>query len=517
MIQPSTISEYHTLVINLSHCNETEKIKIVRYLCRTDLYFLLWWAFGRRDVEHPWLLARCKEVQMNPDGYLDLWARDHYKSTIITYAKTIQDILASHGDDPLPRWEGLEPTFGIFSHTRPIAKGFLRQIKREMEGNGLLKSMFPDVLWESPQKEAPKWSEDDGLVVKRKNNPKESTVEAYGLVEGQPTSKHFNVLIYDDVVTQASVYTPDMMKKTLESWEMSTNLGSKGSVARYIGTRYHFNDAYREIIKRGAAIPRIYAGTHDGTMEGNPVFKTKEELAEKRRNMGPYTFSTQILQNPLADETQSLKREWIKWHGGTDGTGMNKYLLVDPANEKKKTSDYTAMFVIGLGEDNNYYVLDMVRDRLNLLERVNCLFNLHRKWKPLAVGYEKYGMQADIEHIRDQMNRKNYHFNLLEAGGKLAKIDRIKNLIPTLAQGRWYFPDSIFKTTYDGRTHDLVDGFINEEFLAFPVAVHDDMLDCMARILDPDLHALWPRTIYDDEPNDRYRRGRKRSGSAWAA
>jgi phage terminase large subunit-like protein len=509
--------DYRAFVDDLYQGDEKEILAISRYLCRTDIYFLLWWGFGRRDIEHPWLIARCKEVEAEPDGYLDLWARDHYKSTIITYAKTIQDVLASHGDDPLPIWEGLEPTFGIFSHTRPIAKGFLRQIKRELEGNGLLRRLFPDVLWENPYKEAPKWSEDDGLVVKRKTNPKESTIEAWGLVEGQPTSKHFKVLIYDDVVTQASVYTPDMMAKTLTSWEMSTNLGSKGSKSRYIGTRYHFNDTYREIMKRGAAIPRIYPGTIDGTMEGEPVFKTKEELAQKRRDMGPYTFSTQILQNPLADETQSLKREWINWHGGSEGEGMNKYIIIDPASEKKKTSDYTSMWVIGLCEDGNYYVLDMIRDRLNLLERADAIFSLHRRWKPLSVGYEKYGMQADIEYIKERQRQQNYHFHIVELGGQIAKLDRIKRLIPSLSEGKWYFPYSVFKTTYDGKVIDLIDSYINEEYLAFPVSVHDDMLDAQSRIVDSDLNAQWPRQ-YDNEPTDRYSRSkRKRNTSPWAA
>jgi hypothetical protein len=135
-------------------------------------------------MERPWLLDRCKEVQAAPNDRLDLWSREHYKSTIITFGLTIQDIL----NDP-------ETTIGIFSHTRPIAKGFLRQIKREFEANELLKSLFPDVLWTSPSKEAPKWSEDDGIVVKRKSNPKESTIEAWGLVDGQPTSKHYRTLL----------------------------------------------------------------------------------------------------------------------------------------------------------------------------------------------------------------------------------------------------------------------------------------------------------------------------------
>lgn len=515
---PKTIEEYRTLLDGLSKCDAKEKIEITRYLFRHDLFFLLWYGCGRRDMEHPWLIARCKEVQASPNGHLDLWARDHYKSTIITFGKTIQDILASHGDDPLPEWGGLQPTFGIFSHTRPIAKGFLRQIKRELESNGILKRVFPDVLWEFPNRDAPKWSEDGGLVVKRSGNPKESTIEAWGLVEGQPTSKHFNIKIYDDVVTRESVYTPEMIIKTLEAWELSTNLGSRGSFDRYIGTRYHSNDAYREIMKRGAAELRKYPGTIDGTENGEPVFKSREELAKMRRNMGPYTFAAQILQNPLADEKQTLKKEWIKFHNGTDGDGMNKYLLVDPASEKKKTSDYTAIWVIGLGQDNNYHVLDIVRDRLSLVERADAVFRMHRKWKPLEVGYEKYGMQADIEHIKDRMRRENYYFNIVELGGQIAKIDRIKRLIPSLSEGRWYFPQSVFKTNYEGKVQDLIDIYINEEYLAFPVPVHDDLLDCQARILDPDFNVIWPRAAYDEKPNDYgSSRHQRRRTSTWAA
>ena len=133
-----------------------------RRRCRTDLHWLLVHGLHRPDCDNEWVKARCAEVQASPDGHLDLWAREHYKSTIITFAKTIQDILV----DP-------EVTIGIFSHTRPIAKAFLRQIKQEFETNDTLKGWFPDILWENPQKQSPKWSEDEGIVVKRKDTSKE--------------------------------------------------------------------------------------------------------------------------------------------------------------------------------------------------------------------------------------------------------------------------------------------------------------------------------------------------------
>ena len=209
------LNEYSVYLAELlDGLSEDQKIPAMRELCRRDLYFLLRYGLGRKDVEREWLFQRCLEVQNSPNGHLDLWSREHYKSTIVTIGKTIQDILASHGDDPLHEREF---TFGIFSHTRPIAKAFLRLIKREFEANPRLREWFPDVLYANPSKESPKWSEDDGIIVRRKSNPNEATVEAWGVVDGQPISKHFVGLVYDDVVTRDSVNTPEMIDKTTEA------------------------------------------------------------------------------------------------------------------------------------------------------------------------------------------------------------------------------------------------------------------------------------------------------------
>lgn len=462
----------------------------LRRLLSTDLYALIWFGLGRKDIEHPWLFDRCREVEAAPDGFLDLWAREHYKSTIITLAKTIQDILANP-----------EITVGIFSHTRPIAKGFLRQIKRELEFNQRLKILFPDVLWDNPEKEAPTWSEDSGIVVKRKSNPKESTVEAWGLVDGQPTAKHFQLMVYDDLVTQESVTSPEMMEKVTRSFELSLNLGTITGKKRMIGTYYHFNDTYHIIQERGTFTPRIYPGSADGTDTGKPVFWSQEVFNNKRRDMGPHTFGCQILLDPVADKTQGFREDWLRFYTRENGQGMNKYIVVDPASAKKKSSDYTAMLVIGLAPDQNYYVLDMIRDRLQLTERADALFALHRRWRPLGVGYERYGMMADLEHIKFCMEQWNYRFGITELGGPMPKPDRIKRLVPIFEQGRLWLPEECKKRDYEGVLRELVGEFIDQEYRAFPVGLHDDMLDCMARITDEDLHASWPIV---EEPHERY-------------
>lgn len=508
----------------------------IRALLKGDLFYLLVYGMNRKDMDKDWLFERCRDVQKNPNDYLDLWAREHYKSTIITIGLTIQNIL----NNP-------NITVGIFSHTRPIAKAFLRQIKREWETNSLLRAYFPHIC--APEKSESRtrtWSEDGGLIVKRDGNPKEATLEAWGLVDGQPTGKHFDLLLYDDVVTLESVSTPEQIKKTTDAWRLSLNLGARDGHLRMIGTRYHATDTYHLIMEQGSVIPRVHPATKDGLSSGEAVFLDNSILAKKRRDMGPYVFACQMLQNPLADNAMGFKKEWFQVLPSTGlweehisqiheqngvpknlnlqdqfkktssynhrisqekdhvsvqgavkgkqylGASMNRYIVVDPASSKKEGSDYTSMWVIGLNHDGFYYILDGVHDRLALHERADALFNLHKKHSPLAVGYEQYGIQADIEHIKYRMEQENYRFSIMPLGGAMAKSDRIRRLVPVFEQGRIWFPHRLPIMRVDRSTVDLVQEFYQKEYINFPVAGHDDMLDCLSRILDSKLGAIFP-------------------------
>ena len=209
--------------------------------------------------------------------------------------------------------------------------------------------------------------------------------------------------------------------------------------------------------------------------------------------MGPYTYAAQILLNPKADAQQGFKREWLRHYSTIDPRKMNAYICVDAASSKKKGSDYTAMMVIGLGVDGNYYLLDMIRDRLNLAERLDRLFLLHRKWKPKQVRYERYGMMADIEAIRARQETETYRFDVTEVAGVTSKTDRIRRLIPMFEQGKVYLPKTMNVTNWEKVPVDLVHSFIEEEFYPFPVGLHDDMLDAFSRVAEPDLRLIWPK------------------------
>lgn len=465
----------------MSKLSERDRTAKLRNLCRTDLFFLLVYACDRADADNDWVLARCQEVQADPDGYLDLWAREHYKSTIITFAKSIQDVLATHGDDAIERDEA---TIGLFSHTRPIAKQFLRQIKLELERNAKLKAWFPDILYDDPRSESPKWSEDEGIIVRRRGNPKESTIEAWGLVDGQPTSKHFNRTIYDDVVTRESVTTPEMIKKTTQAWELSRNLTAIGGKSRYIGTRYHFFDTYAEMMRRGIRA-RVYTATADGMPEGEPVFLPREVLAQKRLEMGE-TFWAQMLMQPRASESAYIKREWFKWYDRpTTPQGMqalirSKHLRCYGASDYAITADggdWTIHGVVGVDPQDDIYLLDEWRGQTESHRWVEAFIDMVAVYKPLMWAEENGQIIKSLGPFITQRMRERRVYCMREQFTSAAdKPSRARAFQARAAMGKVWLPHSA------PWLEDLL-----MVLLSFPLGKHDDdmdMLGLIGRMLD---------------------------------
>lgn len=483
-----------------------------RVLGLVDRYYLLTHTLHRADATHPWLFARCREVEAEPDGCLDLWAREHYKSTIITFAGSIKEIL----NDP-------NITIGIFSHTKPIARKFMSQVKLELEQNHDLHALYPDVLYDNPAKDSPRWSEEKGIVVKRTQNAKEATVEASGLVDGQPTSAHFALRIYDDVVTLESVSTPDQVEKTTKAWELSNNLGAAGPNGEpgrewTIGTRYHFKDTYATMLERKALKPRVYAATDIGTMNGRLVFLAPETWKDKVRKQGTATIAAQMLQNPTAGGNRMFVDSGLRFSDIRPAT-LCVYIMCDPASSKKKGSDRTAIPVIGVDAAFNLWLLDGYCHKMTLAERWMALKTLRKTWmntpgvQVVEVGYERYGMRSDLEYFEEKMDEPGGEvFDIRELAwpseGPNAKPDRIQRLEPFHREnaGRFYLPGlyeqettqqkkmrtqgtpyRIYKPVkrrdHEGNIYSLNAMYL-QEYQTYPYSAHDDFIDACSRFFD---------------------------------
>lgn len=501
----------------------------MQWLARNDRYFMLSVVLRRADVRRDWLYDRCREVEADPDDRLDLWAREHYKSTIITFAGIIQEII----NNP-------EITIGIFAHNRPTAKAFLRQIMQECELNEFLKNLFPDIFHADPRKDSTKWSEDEGICVKRKSNPKECTVEAWGLVDGMPTGKHFKLRVYDDVVTEKSVTNADMIRKTTDMFDLSEDLGTHGGRMWMIGTRYHFGDTYGVVMNRGIITERRHPATDDGTFDGKPIFLSDRDWLRKLSRPKSIVAAQQLL-NPLAGAETAFSVKLLQfWE--VRPKRLNIYITVDPSKGKHASSDRTSIIVTGVDINRNKYLLDGLCHRMNLSKRWQMLRTMYRRWSSempgvagVFVGYEEFGLQTDIEYFEERMRLEKYSFPIEELNwprsGPSSKRHRIERLEPDIRMGRWRLPRTIDideegnTTPYnvedtrqaqaareaneawriapnirqrdeDNKVYPLIDRFL-EEYIFFPFAPHDDILDSASRIYDMDPQ---PPIFYNDEP-----------------
>lgn len=515
------------------------------FLACNDRYFLLVGMLGRTDMAHPWVYDRAREVESDPDGYLDLWAREHYKSTVITFGGIIQEVLINP-----------EITISIFSHTQKGASKFLVQIKDETERNQRLKRSFDDVIWDNPKRQAPMWSA-GGLKFKRQSNPKEATIEAHGLIDGMPTGGHYNLLVYDDVITEKTVANPEMVKKATEQWEMSDNLGAGNVRKWHIGTRYSFSDSYGIMMERGVK-PRIYPATDNGKIDGSPVLFSREKWASKVK-VQRSTLAAQMLQNPLAGKENTFNPVWISsWE--VRPSQLNIYIMGDPSGGRTKGSDRTAFAVVGIDGGGVKYFLDGYRHRMSLSERWVALRDLYKKWsnqpgiQMVNVGYEKYGMQEDDAYFRERMTQEGVSFAIRELNwvrdGSQSKKSRVERLEPDVRLARLLLPITVFepgvqvgnaiatwryddelnkfakkpmahptsnmrrliaagaidrcarpimRKDEDGRLYDVTLALI-EEMSFFPFAPKDDLIDAVSRIYDMD--PVTPNFIEDSQAND---------------
>jgi predicted phage terminase large subunit-like protein len=288
-----------------------------------------------------------------------------------------------------------------------------------------------------------------------------------------------------------------MIAKTMQRARASrTTSGSRTAAS---GASWARAGRFRTAIERSstAARDRARASGRDWAAPRTAIASTgrRQTHRAKRRDMGAYLR----LPDPAQSEGRRAAGIQARLDSQVQKTKPRRDELVSAfrraSSSKKKGSDYTAGWAVGLGKDGNYYCVPEVRDRLNLKERGDRLFDLHRKYKPKQVRYEKYGLMSDIEHLPVAHGARELPLHDHGSCGQTSKQDRIKRLIPLFEAGRIWLPESLHTSDWQKTTRDLVRDFIEEEYFPFPVGLHDDMLDSLARICEPDLKLAWPQHL----------------------
>lgn len=400
---------------------------------------------------------------------------------------------------------GRNPQLSVIagSHTAELAERFGRRVRNGL-GEPRFKSLFGVEL--APDSTAAgRWSTNHG-----------GEYTAVG-VGGSVTGRRADLIVVDDPVrSREDADSERIREKTWDWWtnDLLTRLKPGGRIV-VIMTRWHEDDLAGRLLEREGEkwecikLPMI-AGPNDplGREVGDRLWSewfTDEMVEQAQRD--PRSWISLYQQEPRPAEGAEFKRSWI-CRFNTAPKRSNKIILVDPAGDpqsggqnKRKRSDRTVMWVIALGADGNAYLVDGIIDRLNLTQRVNKLFDLHKKHKPMQVRYERYGMMADVDAIRAEQERREYRFKVNEVGGSVEKNARIRRLIPWFEGGRMWFPQALNYTTVEGKEIELTKELIEVEYATFPVGRFDDGMDCLARIAEPSLSLPWPEDDFLPEEN----------------
>lgn len=429
---------------------------------------------GWPDIYEPLHRKVCNFVQNNvkKKKLLILMPRGSFKSSIVTIGFSLWRIAQNPGERIM-----------LANATYPMACQFLSQIKNHLTRNKKFIELFGHLA-----AEADTWRENCITVSREKSyEKKEPTIWAFG-GDSNVVGSHYSVAILDDMVNDKTITTREQIDKTIAFYRNTLDLvdPNKGGNLEVIviGTTWDYSDLYAWILDEETNIIQdfeilkmpAYTGEWKKGKLLFPPRLTWKHLEEKKRQQGSSHFNAQYMLDPVPLEDALFKFQF-KYYDQTDITGLqlNKFVTIDPALSQKKEADYSAMTCIGIDKNNDWYVLDLWRDKVNPKRLLDQIFYWDDKWKPIAVGIETTAFQKTLQFFAyEEMKRRNHHVPLKElVHTDQSKDQRIRGLEPRYETG------SVFHNKLLAYNDTLED-----ELRRFPKGKNDDMIDALASQLE---------------------------------
>lgn len=311
-------------------------------------------------------------------------------------------------------------------------------------------------------------------VPNRKPGIKEATVEV-GSVEGNLVSRHYDMHIGDDLVNDKNTTTREQIDK-IDFFRKAVYSLLEPSVSKdyLVGTIWHWDDIYNRIIDDPETVYKVYRRAiwePDETGKLESIFPYRfpnKEIRAIRKKQGDSMFSAQYLNTALDDEAATFKREWI-FNYEVPPNDLYVITCIDPAVSQAIRSDYSAIVTIGVGPDDETYVLEARRGKFNPLQLIEEIFAVYARWNPVRMGIESFGFQSSIKYfLVEEMRRRSQYIPIQEfhSDSNRSKEARIMSLQPRVQYCKFFVKPDM---------QELVD-----EMLRFPKAKHDDLIDALA-------------------------------------
>lgn len=433
------------------------------------------------------------------DNQLVLLPRDHGKSALIAYRAAW--------------WITKYPDCTILyvSATADLAEKQLKFVKDILTSN-IYRYYWPTMVNENENKRE-RWAVDEISVdhPKRKaEGVRDATLKAVGLT-ANTTGLHCTVAIMDDVVVPGNAYTDTGRSQVKAFYSQLASIETTGAKEWVVGTRYHPNDLYKdlmemtetywveeseedveqtvyEVFERVVETDGEFLWPKQRRTDGKTFGFDEKELARKKAKYLDITqFYAQYYNNPNAAETNCMDKSLFQYYdrasiqnvSGVWYIGekmLNVYAAIDFAYTVSNTSDYTALVVIGVDEDNYIYVLDIDRFKTNKISVMyDRVVNSFKKWRFRKLRAEVVAAQSLIvSQFREHMRTESVVFSIDEYNPpkNMRKEDRIAAILEPRYNNRWMWH-------YKGGNCQVL-----EEELLMSNPEHDDIKDAYSSAVE---------------------------------
>lgn len=336
-----------------AHIQKTResKIAILRELVlddeRLDVFckFILMPPFEMQEF-HKEMIEFQSAIQ---EGMILAW-RGAAKTTFLTIARCIYEIIKNPNIRIL-----------LVSDAEGQAKTFLRSIKSHFTRNELLKECFGDFYTG-----AEIWSDSQIIVNKRTAHYGEPTIMCAGIGTTLP-SRHFDLIIADDLVTEDNSQT-DGQRKKIHSYFYKTllpTLLSPDGRLYVIGTRWHDEDLYGWLQKEDYAETTMIVSVLDENTDESKwpeAFPTERMHRIRRGNFNAFELQYQCTGGSAG--AGIFVTDHFMWYDSLP-SNVFKWQGVDLAVGQKNINDFFAHVTLAIHkETKDPYLIEYRKLRL---------------------------------------------------------------------------------------------------------------------------------------------------------
>jgi predicted phage terminase large subunit-like protein len=201
----------------------------------------------------------------------------------------------------------------------------------------------------------------------------------------------------------------------------------------------------------------------------HPEYFSQRAVDERRSQLDEKTFAAQYQQDPLQPLGVMIKRDTIQRYGYLPIRKESHYVIQswDTAIKVDATNDCSACATLLVDDESNYYLLEVVRDRLLYHELKAQAISQAKKHRPNIILIEEPGLGRTL--IKDLKAAGLKAVGVSPEGDKLT---RVSVQLEKFANGQVFFPRE---------APWLVD--LENELFAFPNGRYDDQVDALVQAL----------------------------------